>query len=153
MQRIFSNWALVGRPLQFWNKDQMQIRDSIIELKETSLYQALQQQSDEYAKRIEQFVAGITPIMATTVQYFPLYTRHDAHHGFRVVGRMAQILLPTCLELGHSESLGPVELFLLIAAAYAHDLGMTVFPDEEQELREKLGLAEDEDWQTNPKLQ
>jgi hypothetical protein len=100
----------------------MQIRDSLIELRETLLYGALKRQDSGYAERIERFVTGITPIMATTVQHFPFYTRHDAHHGFRVVRRMAQVLLPSCLEPGHVESLTPPELFLLIAAAYAHDL-------------------------------
>lgn len=131
----------------------MQIRDSLTELRETSLYGALKRQDDDYAERIERFVAGIAPVMAMTVQHFPFYTRHDAHHGFRVVRRMAQVLLPACLVLGHIESLGPAELFLLIAAAYAHDLGMTVFPGEEQELKERLGLMGREDWRTDQALQ
>jgi Histidine kinase-, DNA gyrase B-, and HSP90-like ATPase len=131
----------------------MQIRDSLIELRETSLYGALKKQDDNYAERIEQFVAGITPILATTVQHFPFYTRHDAHHGFRVVRRMAQVLQPACLVPEHIQSLGPAELFLLIAAAYAHDLGMTVFPGEEQELRERLELMGREDWKTDQALQ
>lgn len=131
----------------------MQIRDPLIELRETSLYGALKAQDEDYAARIEQFVAGIAPIMATTVQHFPFYTRHDAHHGFRVVRRMAQVLQPACLEPGHVESLSPAELFLLIAAAYAHDLGMTVFPGEEQELREKFGLMRRDDWATDEALQ
>ena len=131
----------------------MQIRDSLIELRETTLYGALKKQDDDYAERIERFVTGITPIMVTTVQHFPYYTRHDAHHGFRVVRRMAQVLLPACLEPGNIESLGPAELFLLIAAAYAHDLGMTVFPGEERELKERLRLRDREDWKTDQALQ
>jgi hypothetical protein len=85
------------------------------------------------------------------VQHFPLYTRHDAHHGFQVVRRLQDVLQDGCFDSGSEKSLGAPELFLLIAAAYAHDLGMTVFPDEAPDLKSKLDLPVDE-WKTSVTL-
>ncbi|MCB4360406.1 HD domain-containing protein [Quatrionicoccus australiensis] len=127
------------------------MRDPIEELKSTRVFSHLSSQSPEYADRAAQFVEIIAPILATTIQHFPLYTRHDAHHGFQVVRRLENVLLKDCLEIGSSKSLGAPELFLLIAAAYAHDLGMTVFPGEEPALRTTLDLPE-HGWETSVPL-
>lgn len=131
----------------------MQIKDPVEELQSTQLFELLLNSSQEYADRITKFVEVIAEILRTTQDYFPYYTRHDAHHGFRVVRRLEQICLPNCLKLGTSEVFSPVEIFLLIAAAYAHDLGMTVFPNEEDELLENLGLTKHENWKIDPRLQ
>jgi Histidine kinase-, DNA gyrase B-, and HSP90-like ATPase len=131
----------------------MQTRDSIVELKETKIFISLQKQSDEYANRICKFVQGVAPILATTCRFFPYYTRHDAHHGFRVTRRIEQIVDSECFQLDQAKSLGSAELFLLIAAAYAHDLGMSVFPGEEDGLTQALGLNQTAGWEINPVLQ
>ncbi|WP_159389515.1 ATP-binding protein [Pseudomonas sp. S34] len=131
----------------------MQIRDSLVELHETMLYQYLVSLDQEYSERISKFVREVAPLMATIENYFPYYTRHDAHHGYQVVERMAQCLLPSCFDLSKPESLTAQEVFLLIAAAYAHDLGMAVFPGEEQSLKRKLSLCDTPTWKTNDKLQ
>ena len=131
----------------------MQPRDPIVELHDTRLYSALASSDREYADRITRFVAEIAPILATTQRHFPYYTRHDAHHGFRVVRRMEQVLEPTCLEVGAPGALNPVEMFLLIGAAYAHDLGMTVFPGEADDLLAALGLTQSPGWETDAVLQ
>lgn len=60
----------------------MKPREPIVELRETRLYAALKVQSDDFAERIEMFVRTVAPILATTIQHFPYYTRHDAHHAF-----------------------------------------------------------------------
>jgi hypothetical protein len=131
----------------------MQIRDPIVELHETQLYRTLAGCDPEYAQRITQFVSVVAPIMATTERHFPYFTRHDAHHGFRVVRRMEQVIKKSCLEAGGENTLAAVEIFLLIAAAYAHDLGMTVFPDEADELLGMLKLELSSGWETHPDLQ
>ncbi|WP_410751617.1 ATP-binding protein [Citrobacter sp. U14242] len=131
----------------------MQIRDPLVELHETTLYKYLVSLDQEYSERISKFVLEIAPLMATIETYFPYYTRHDAHHGYQVVKRMAQCLLPSCFDRSKPESLTAQEVFLLIAAAYAHDLGMAVFPGEEQSLKIKLGLCDTPTWKTNENLQ
>ncbi|MFH0134020.1 ATP-binding protein [Variovorax sp. VaC1] len=131
----------------------MQIRDPIVELHETQLYRALTECDPEYAQRITQFVSAVAPIMATTERHFPYFTRHDAHHGFRVVRRMEQVVKKSCLEAGAENAFSAVEIFLLIAAAYAHDLGMTVFPGEADELLGMLKLEQTPGWETHPDLQ
>lgn len=131
----------------------MQVRNPIIELHETTLYKYLASINQEYSERITTFVREIAPLMATIENYFPYYTRHDAHHGYQVTGRMAQCILPSCIDSTKPEALTAQETFLLIAAAYAHDLGMAVFPGEEPSLAIKLGLEETPEWQTSNKLQ
>lgn len=131
----------------------MQPRDPIDELHDTQLYIALSAIDAEYAERITTFVAAIAPILATTQQHFPYYTRHDAHHGFRVVRRIEQVIKPACLEAGTPEALAPAEIFLLIGAAYAHDLGMTIFPGETERLLGSMGLTQAPGWETDERLQ
>jgi hypothetical protein len=131
----------------------MLARDPIVELHETRLYTRLCELSDDYAKRITTFLAEIAPLLVTTVRFFPYYTRHDAHHGYQVILRIEQILMPGCFNPKKSCTLGATEIFLLIASAYAHDLGMTVFPGEEGELAKSLSFSLDRDWETNPALQ
>ena len=131
----------------------MKIRDSITELKETKLYTELSSLDSEYAERIETFVRAIEPLMASIKNYFPYYTRHDVHHGYQVVHRMEQCLLEACFDVELPEALTAQEIFLLIAAGYAHDLGMAVFPEEEESLREKLGLSFQDGWKISEDLQ
>lgn len=123
----------------------------IEELHSTILYSHLRKQNEEYARRITTFVESIASILATVTTHFPYYTRHDAHHGFQVTNRIGQVLKPECFDLGNELSLGHVELFLLIAAAYAHDLGMTVFPGEAGSLKADFGLGDD-CWETDERL-
>ncbi|SDC49394.1 HD domain-containing protein [Paraburkholderia lycopersici] len=131
----------------------MSIREPIVELKETELFKYLQSIDGDYAERITVFVSGIAPLMATIKNYFPYYTRHDAHHGYQVVCRIADCILPACLEHAAPEALSAPEVFLLIAAAYAHDLGMAVFPGEEQALAAKLNFTLEPGWETRECLQ
>lgn len=131
----------------------MMVRDPIVELHETRLYKRLCELSDDYAQRITVFMSEIAPLLETTARFFPYYTRHDANHGYRVIRRIEQVLLPDCLKQKKSCALGATEIFLLIVSAYAHDLGMTVFPGEERELAKSLSLSLDVGWETNPVLQ
>jgi hypothetical protein len=123
------------------------------ELRKTKLFLALSKADSAYSHRIEKFVTGVAPILATTVQHFPYYTRHDAHHGYNVTKRIEHVIKAECFDECTAASLSAVEIFLLIAAAYAHDLGMTVFPNEEGELLSQLEITKSLGWETNPILQ
>jgi Histidine kinase-, DNA gyrase B-, and HSP90-like ATPase len=129
------------------------MKDPVVELRETDLYSSLLRDSPDFSTRIERLVVGLSPLLASTVRHFPYYTRHDAHHGYNVVRRIEQIVKPECFVTGGPASLAPSERFLLIAAAYAHDLGMTVFPGEESELLNRLGIGKTPGWETHPLLQ
>ena len=131
----------------------MRVKDPIEELHESQLFKRLKELSDDYAERITKFVSEITPVLATTSRFFPYYTRHDANHGYRVVRRIAQVLKPSCFESASGDALTATELFLLIASAYAHDLGMTVFPGEEDGLAATLSLPLTPGWEADPQLQ
>lgn len=123
------------------------------ELHESRLFKRLKELSEDYAQRATKFVSEIAPVLATTSRFFPYYTRHDANHGYRVLRRIEQILKPSCFVSANDESLCATELFLLVASAYAHDLGMTVFPGEESGLAEALSVSLNPGWETIPKLQ
>lgn len=131
----------------------MKVRNVITELEETKLFIQLLSLDAEYAERIKKFVLAIEPLMASIKIYFPLYTRHDVHHGYQVVNRMEQCLLDSCFDIQQKEAFTAQEIFLLIAAAYAHDLGMAIFPGEEVSLRESLGLSANDSWKTHENLQ
>lgn len=125
----------------------------INELISTNLFKSLEQQNKDLSCKIKVFIEKISPLLDDIKKYFPYYTRHDSHHGFKVCERISQILNPNCLIPGNDISLLPTEIFLLIAASYAHDLGMAVFPKEESDLLEKLNIDKNDDWETHPKLQ
>lgn len=131
----------------------MQPRDPVTELHDTKLYRYLQSLDEDYAKKITIFVESISPLMASISTYFPFYTRHDVHHGYQVVKRIEQSVLPVCFEVSQTEAFNAPEAFLLIAAAYAHDLGMAVFPGESQGLLSSLGLQASQGWETHEELQ
>ena len=127
--------------------------DGIGKLRTTKLFRLLHQEDQALADQVTTFVSKVAPVLATTVRHFPFYTRHDALHGYNVVLRMGQVIKAECFEQGTALALKPTEVFLLIAAAYAHDLGMTVFPGEEAELLGKLGIDRTLGWETDPTLQ
>src|SRR6202795_4785402 len=118
----------------------MQIRDPLEELHDTQLYKRLAELSPEFAERIDVFVSKIAPILATTLRYFPYYTRHDANQGFQVTERIKHVFSRESFNPEAMCSFSAAELFLLIAAAYSHDLGMTVFPGEEDKLAQSLSI-------------
>ena len=131
----------------------MRVMDPMQELRQTRLFKKLNELSGEFAGRIEVFVSKIAPILASTIRFFPYYTRHDANHSYRVVDRIEHILKTDCFEPDNACSLRDREIFLLIASAYAHDLGMAVFPGEEASLAKMLSFSLNPGWETKPALQ
>lgn len=126
---------------------------AVEQLQTTELYKYLKKQNAELASDICTFVEHIEEPLATIEKYFPLYTRHDVRHGKNVVDRMAQILTPESLKSTAESKLSAHEIWLLIAAAYAHDIGMTVLPGEEADLKRDLDIEGILDWETHPALQ
>ncbi|SER90037.1 HD domain-containing protein [Sphingobium sp. YR768] len=131
----------------------MTIADPVSELHSTALFSQLRLLNADYADRAITFLEAVAPILASTITYFPLYTRHDAHHGFRVIKRIEQILTPASLSATVHEALTAPSIYLLILAAYAHDLGMTVFDDEADQLCAELGISRMPGWELDPRLQ
>jgi len=94
-----------------WSK----VKNPITELRSTKLYTHLKQQNPTSAKKIELFVKSIVPTLSTIKDIFPLYTRHDANHSYRVCTRIEQILKKDCFNKKSSLNLSDTELFLLLA--------------------------------------
>lgn len=120
------------------------IGNSVNELKSTKLWKRLSNIDPHHADLMVSFVEFIDPFLLSIHKHFPLYTRHDAHHSYEVLERMGTIILPDLLK-DTENSLSNDEILCLIVAAYAHDVGMTLFEvgNEKKELLESLSLSED----------
>ena len=69
----------------------------------------------EYDRRL------VADALQTVVRYFPHYSRHDASHSNTILVQVARVLGPKRIEL-----LSATDLWLLLEAAYQHDIGMVV---------------------------
>ncbi|MES2331197.1 MAG: ATP-binding protein [Bacteroidota bacterium] len=132
---------------------QSSVNKDINELKQTKLWQYIAIIDADYAERCIQFVEGISPLLDTIKDHFPYYTRHNSHHSFRVLNRIAQILKSGCLEPGSEIAFSKAEALLLVYASYGHDLGMTVLPGEEDDVKRRFNLTDDPEWKQNILLQ
>lgn len=114
------------------------------ELRSTIIWQRLNSMSQQRATQVSDFVRFIDPYLRSITNHFPLYTRHDAHHGYEVLERMPDVINPSLLQDGDN-AFSEEELFCLIISAYAHDVGMTIFErgSERARLLETLGLPID----------
>ncbi|WP_454818938.1 HD domain-containing protein [Labrys neptuniae] len=131
----------------------MDIREPLTELHSTLLFQRLAELDTAYADRATSFLEAVAPILASTAGHFPYYTRHDAHHGFRLLRRVEQVIVPECLDGEGPTAFSAAEIYLIVLAAYAHDLGMTVFPREADKLLAQLRIPQSSGWETDPCLQ
>jgi hypothetical protein len=122
------------------------------ELKTTILWKRLNSLSTSKSQAMCDFVSLIDPYLKDITEYFPLYTRHECHHGYQVLERMAQIIHPDLLD-NSKESLTEDEVVCLIVSAYAHDIGMTIFErvQERDEFLHQLNLPSNVE-NTNSKL-
>jgi len=120
------------------------VGDPVEELKSTCLWQRLNNINSERASRACNFVEKIHPYLSNIHKHFPLYTRHDCHHSYQVVVRMGEIIKEDLLN-DTNNCLSFDEIFCLIVSAYAHDIGMALYENEEKkaELLKSLGLPSD----------
>lgn len=88
------------------------------------------------AAHVETLAAEAAERMKAFPSLHPEYTLHDEAHLLRVTELMARVLTPPGVE-----ALNPVEIALLILAAFFHDLGMVPSPGERD------ALASDSDFQ------
>jgi len=130
----------------------MEIRSPLEELKGTVMWQYLDDIDSNYARIVCSFVDIVSPVLSSIKDIFPFFTRHDAHHGLRVLQRMQQIVDNDCFKVDSKISFSSDETLLLICASYGHDLGMAIFPGEEKSLLEKLNISSDGNWKANPVL-
>lgn len=131
----------------------MKIAERISELKETKSWKALKSLNNNYAETAIKFLEHIIPILDEIQTIFPFYTRHDAKHGYQVLRRIETVVIDQCFKRNSPVKFSAAELLLLICAAYAHDLGMSVFPGERAELLLQLKIDDSLAWKTSPVLQ
>ncbi len=117
------------------------VGNPVDELRSTQLWNRLMRLNPIRADEACEFVRLIDPVLNSIATHFPLYTRHDCHHGYEVIERMYDVVRP-CLLQDSDESFSDDEIFCLIIAAYAHDVGMALYEDdpEKNKLLDELGL-------------
>ncbi|MFZ5644662.1 MAG: HD domain-containing protein [Bacillota bacterium] len=123
-----------------------QVGNPVEELKSTQIWNRLTELNPVRANEACEFVRLIDPILNSISSYFPLYTRHDCHHGYEVIERMYDVIKPNLL-LDSEDSFTDDELFCLIISAYAHDVGMTLYENnyDKEKILNELGLPNDVD--------
>lgn len=82
---------------------------------------------DQLFGKWTQLKAHFTKELTAVSQQFPHYTKHDASHSEAILADIAKIVAPEYLEQFTTS-----DLFLLLAAAYGHDIGMAVTADERE---------------------
>lgn len=125
----------------------------VLKVKESKMWKYLNDISEDYAERAIIFIREIAPILDSVKEYFPYYTRHDIVHGNNILARMEDIVYNECFDKTNKLAFSASEAFLLICSAFSHDLGMAVFPDEKDKMLDFLGIADEDGWKTNEKLQ
>ncbi|WP_375757735.1 hypothetical protein [Corallococcus exercitus] len=73
----------------------------------------------EYDRRL------VSDALQTILRYFPHYSRHDASHSNTILVQVARMLGPARIE-----ALSATDLWLLLEAAYQHDIGMVVTDEQ-----------------------
>lgn len=86
----------------------------------------------EYDRRL------VADALQTVGRVFPHYSRHDASHSNSILVQLARILGPARIE-----ALSATDLWLLLEAAYQHDIGMVV---TDAQVRAWWGSAEFKDF-------
>lgn len=111
------------------------------ELKSTKIWKRLNDINPHRANNAVKFVEFIEPYLNSIHEYFPLYTRHDCHHSFHVLKRMGEITRDELYD-DVKNCFTYDELFSQIISAYAHDVGMVLFENDEDKhaLFSSIGL-------------
>jgi hypothetical protein len=73
----------------------------------------------EYDRRL------VADALQTVVRYFPHYSRHDASHSNTILVQVARVLGQARID-----ALSATDLWLLLEAAYQHDIGMVVTDEQ-----------------------
>lgn len=117
-----------------------QVGNPVEELKSTRIWKRLFALNPIRADEACEFVSLIDPVLNSILMHFPLYTRHDCHHGYEVIERMHDVI-NQCLLLDSDDSFSDDEIFCLIIAAYAHDVGMALYENCDEKKRILDGLC------------
>jgi hypothetical protein len=73
----------------------------------------------EYDRRL------VADALSTVSRFFPHYSRHDASHSNTILVQLARVLGPARIE-----ALSATDIWLLLEAAYQHDIGMVVTDEQ-----------------------
>lgn len=112
-----------------------------IGLQECSLMKHLQKKDPAYYGKILEMRKNIEKWLSFVPLTFPNYTRHTVEHSDEIVLQLSKLLFVDDDYTKPVVKLSSVEDYVLIAAAYLHDVGMVVSDGEKAEI-----LAS-EDWQ------
>ncbi|MGD9747906.1 MAG: ATP-binding protein [Verrucomicrobiales bacterium] len=99
-------------------------------LQSTKLWKHLNKRDANLADVAIRAAETADPQLAKIAEVFPLYTRHDAEHSVNIIARMEQVVSNSAFGVGKGFSAS--ESLILIVAAFYHDIGMSIFPWEDE---------------------
>jgi molecular chaperone HtpG len=113
-----------------------------VDVLQTPLMRFLHAKDSSYhgkARELREAVAGWLSYIPAT---FPNYTKHTIEHSEEIISQMSKLLF----ENGNPQKpvlsdLSSVEAYILIAAAYLHDAGMTVSDAEKRTILQSAASA------------
>ncbi len=93
-----------------------------------------------YGARLARFEQEVDACAARGIPYWPYMTLHDLSHSLRVIDNIERLLIPIYSLADSRYELNATEVFVLLAAAYLHDVGMfSALCDLDAELIEGRG--------------
>lgn len=97
----------------------------------SALFKWLQIKDSELSIRVSLLRKELGKWLPRIVQLFPHYPSHDLDHSDRIVLQLSKLLFK---DRKPTIPLSPAEVYCLLCAAYLHDSGMVVSPDEQTQL-------------------
>jgi molecular chaperone HtpG len=110
-------------------------------MEEIALLKYIQEKNPIYYGRILDIRSKIKDWLSLIPATFPDYTRHTIEHSDEVIRQLSKLLFENDDSTKPVVRLSSVEVYILIASAYLHDVGMVVSE------KEKADLLKTEEWQ------
>src|SRR5262245_41694059 len=83
----------------------------------------------------------VSDALQTVGRTFPHYSRHDASHSHAILSQLARVLGEARID-----ALSATDLWLLLEAAYQHDIGMVVTDKQAHEWLRSRDFRDHLDW-------
>lgn len=115
----------------------------MIRFDDCALVKFLKKGGGEYSGKLKELIDEVKSLLNATGHTFPHYTSHTAEHSEGIVVRLSQILFKGAAKACAAKELNALEAYILIVAAFLHDIGMVVAEEEKLRL---LGSKEWTDW-------
>lgn len=108
---------------------------SVIVWNKTALALYLMDKNPQYYGKLGELRSCVEDWLGYVVQVFPHYTNHTVKHSDEIIRQLSKVLFrdeenPSSITL----ALSATEVYILMASAYLHDIGMVVSPADQREI-------------------